>query len=89
MATALQLTAKALLATARLHPADAAGYTATFLTLWEYVKRYVIDARHGGWLSSGTDTTPQARRQPKASMWKDCSHEIEGLLDSLPMLDAL
>jgi cellobiose epimerase len=79
---------KLLLATARLHPRDAADYEANFLRLWEYVKRYVIDARHGGWFPAGLDTNPQARKQPKASAWKDASHEVEGLLDSLRLLDS-
>jgi len=77
-----------LLAIARLHPADAAGYEAQFTRLWDYVKKYVIDAKHDGWFHAGLDTTPQVRRQPKATPWKDCSHEVEGLLDSLDTFDS-
>jgi len=72
---------KVLLAMARLYPdADYASY---FARLWNYVKNYVIDARHGGWLPAGLDTNPDASRRPKATAWKDSSHEIEALLDSL------
>jgi mannobiose 2-epimerase len=77
-----------LLAIARLYPADAAGYEAHFVRLWDYVKRNVIDARRGGWLVAGVDTNPEARKEPKATRWKDCSHEAEGLLDSLDALDS-
>ncbi len=79
---------KVLLAMARRHPADAATYLAHFARLWDYIKTYVIDARRGGWLSAGLDTTPEARRKPKATMWKDASHETEALLDVLMMLDS-
>jgi mannobiose 2-epimerase len=78
---------KALLAMARLHPSATEDYAVQFVRLWEYVKKYVIDAKRGGWLFEGLDTDPKARRRPKATMWKDCSHEFEGLLDSLLMLD--
>jgi mannobiose 2-epimerase len=77
-----------LLAMARRHPADAAGYEAHLVRLWEYVKKYVIDARRGGWLPAGLDTNPEASRRPKATRWKDSSHEAEGLLDSLLILDS-
>jgi mannose/cellobiose epimerase-like protein (N-acyl-D-glucosamine 2-epimerase family) len=73
-----------LVAIARLHPGDAVTYEAPFARLWEYVKRYVIDAKRGGWLAAGLDTNPAARKQPKATRWKDCSHEVEGLLECLP-----
>ena len=80
---------KLLLTMARLHPADAAGYAAHFVRLWEYVKKYVIDRRYGGWLLAGLDTNPEAGKRPKATMWKDSSHEADGLLDSLLILDSL
>jgi mannobiose 2-epimerase len=77
-----------LAAAARLYPADALTYDTRFVRLWEYVKQYVIDGKHGGWLAAGCDTNPAVRRQPKATRWKDCSHEVEGLLDSLPPPEA-
>ena len=78
---------RALLTMARLDPADAAAYQADFERLWDYVRKYVIDARHGGWLPSALDTNPGANKRPKASMWKDASHEVEALLDCLPQMD--
>jgi mannobiose 2-epimerase len=76
---------RALLAMARLHPAAAAGYRAHFVRLWEYVKTYLVDTRRGGWFAAGLDTSPAAKSGPKATMWKDCSHEVEALLDALAM----
>jgi mannobiose 2-epimerase len=79
---------KALLKMACLHPTDAVEYAGHFVRLWEYVKKYVIDSKRGGWLSAGLDTNPEASKRPKATMWKDCSHETGALLDSLLMLDS-
>ncbi|HXR20616.1 MAG TPA: AGE family epimerase/isomerase [Steroidobacteraceae bacterium] len=80
---------RALSAMARLHPDDRIEYASQFVRLWQYVKKYVIDAKRGGWLAAGLDTNPQARRGPKATVWKDSSHEIEALLDSLRLLNSL
>jgi mannobiose 2-epimerase len=79
---------KALLTMARLQPAGAAEYIIHFVRLWEYVKKCLIDAKYGGWFVAGLDTNPNARKQPKANSWKDSSHEVEALLDSLLMLDS-
>jgi cellobiose epimerase len=72
-----------LVAMARLHPADPADYRTQFVRLWDYVSKYLIDARHGGWFQAGIDETPEARKLPKAFSWKDCSHETEALLECL------
>jgi cellobiose epimerase len=77
---------RALLAMAARHPDDPIDYASQFERLWQYVRKYLIDAKRGGWLSAGLDTNGEARRRPKASVWKDASHEIEALLDCLRML---
>jgi mannobiose 2-epimerase len=64
-------------------------YIEYFVRLWNYVKTYMIDHRHGGWFASGLDTNPEARRWPKATMWKDASHEATALLESKKTLDTL
>jgi cellobiose epimerase len=78
---------RALLAMAQLYPADQADYRGHFVRLWDYVRTYLIDTRHGGWFQAGIDESPEARRLPKAFPWKDCSHETEALLDCLLVLD--
>jgi cellobiose epimerase len=79
---------KALLWMARLHRYNGtAGYLAHFLRLWDYQKKFLIDAKYGGWLAAGLDTNPDAAKRPKATRWKDCSHEMEALLDCLLLLD--
>ena len=78
---------KSFLTMARLHASEAGNYVSNFVQLWQYIKKYIIDAKHGGWLAVGLDTNPADWKRPKASMWKDCSHETEALLDCLPILE--
>ena len=73
----------ALAVMGRLFPGDAERYSAYFGQLWGYVKGFLIDARHGGWYTTGLDTDRRARKGAKATMWKDASHEIEALLECL------
>ncbi len=79
---------RALLWFARLFPEREAEYRHHFTQLWEYIRRHLIDSRHGGWFSSGLDTDPGARTKPKAHAWKDCSHETEALVEGLLLLEA-
>jgi len=72
---------KLLLAMALAYPADPADYRTRFLRLWEYIGKYLIDRRHGGWFQAGIDETPEAGKWPKGFTWKDCSHESDALLE--------
>jgi mannose/cellobiose epimerase-like protein (N-acyl-D-glucosamine 2-epimerase family) len=78
---------RALLAMARLYPEDPADYQAHVVRLWDYIIKYLIDPRHGGWFQAGIDENPEARKLPKGFTWKDCSHETEALLEYLQVLD--
>jgi mannobiose 2-epimerase len=78
----------ALLAVAQMGPKQV-PYIEYFVRLWNYVKTYVIDDRHGGWFASGLDSNPEARRWPKATMWRDASHEVAALLECKQILDTL
>jgi len=80
---------KVLLTMARLKASEAGNYVSRFAQLWQYIKKYVIDAKYGGWLAVGLDTNPAVGKWPKASMWKDCSHETEALLYCLAMLESI
>jgi cellobiose epimerase len=77
---------KPLLAVAITNPGAAVEYASRFLHLWSYVKKYIIDPKRGGWLASGLDSNSNASRLPKATMWKDCSHEVEALLGCRSLL---
>jgi mannobiose 2-epimerase len=70
----------------RKYPDDPAGYSTLFEKLWTYVCENVIDAKRGGWMGEALDSDHLAARRPKATMWKDCSHEVEALLCCLDVL---
>jgi mannobiose 2-epimerase len=77
---------RALLEMAHLHPAEATNYVGLAEQLWQYIQGYMRDRRYGGWFAAGLDTNPEARKRPKASIWKDCSHEVEALHGCLSLL---
>ena len=78
----------ALLGMARDHPGEPPiDYMSYFLKLWSYVETYLIDAKRGGWRARGSTGSVSERRQPKATRWKDASHEIEALVFCLGLLD--
>jgi mannobiose 2-epimerase len=80
---------KLLLAMAHAYPADPADYLGHFVRLWNYIRAYLIDARHGGWFQAGIDETPEANKWPKGFGWKDCSHETDALLEFQHLPDPL
>jgi mannobiose 2-epimerase len=76
---------RAILRLGLLHPDDDMRYLRRFDDLWTYIKQYLIDPRNGGWSFVGRDSKP-LRKQPKATMWKDLSHESHALMGCLQML---
>jgi mannobiose 2-epimerase len=76
---------RAILRLALLYPEDDMNYLERFDDMWMYIKQYVIDASYGGWLFAGRDIA-RLRKRPKATMWKDPSHEIHSLLACIHML---
>lgn len=67
---------------------DQARYANYFLRLWRYVERHVIDSRHGGWHWRALDTGRKARKLPKATEWKDASHEGVALMECIRLLES-
>jgi len=76
---------RALLRLALLHPDDEMDYFERFRELWSYINKYLIDRKRGGWLWVGRDFF-RFRRKPKATMWKDPSHEGHSLLECIRLL---
>jgi cellobiose epimerase len=87
---------KTLLLVSRLEPANA-DYRGHFEAQWAYIRRHIIDERHGGTYSMGLDILPAWRRRlgarlapasatRKGSVWKDGSHEGLALLFCLRAL---
>jgi cellobiose epimerase len=77
---------RALLGMALLYPDDEMEYLERFKELWGYIKEYMIDWDRGGWLWAGLDSSPRRRKQPKATPWKEPSHEVHSLLECIRLL---
>jgi mannobiose 2-epimerase len=78
---------EALLMLALLYPDDEMDYSRRFTSLWSYIRKNMIDWRRGGWYEVGRDRF-ELRRRPKATMWKDASHETHAMLECIRMLRA-
>jgi mannobiose 2-epimerase len=77
---------RALLRSALLYSDDEMNYLRRFMELWAYIKKYVIDRRRGGWLWVARDCRPRRWASPKATPWKEPSHEVHSLLECLRLL---
>ena len=77
---------RSLLRLALIAPEDERNYHARFRQLWSYIQEYLIDRKWCGWLQAATDSKPRRWRSPKATMWKEPSHEVHSLLECLRLL---
>ncbi|MDQ8179076.1 AGE family epimerase/isomerase [Pelagicoccus sp. SDUM812005] len=75
----------ATLLMSQLYPGEP-KYRQAFEDQWAYIKRYLIDAEHGGWLATGRDSDPAAGSQAKASRWKASYHDGRAYLNCIEML---
>lgn len=78
----------ALLLMAKLFPEEEKYYNA-FLNQWEYIKKYLIDNKNGGWFIQGLDKSPQMVKSPKAYDWKVNYHNVRALMNCAVMLREL
>lgn len=67
-------------------PADERNYGAKARATWRYIDEYLIDHEHGGWYVSGVDQSPNARTEPKATIWKGTYHNTRALLQGTEVL---
>lgn len=61
-------------------PDDSHNYFGKFAKQWDYIKNYLIDPEHGGWYEAGLDIDPDARKAPKAHIWKGNYHTLRTLM---------
>lgn len=74
-----------LLLMSQLFPEDE-KYWRYFLKQWEYVKKYQIDKKHGGWYKEGLDNSPEFELGPKTYSMKINYHHFRGLRNCIQML---
>jgi mannobiose 2-epimerase len=76
-----------LLLMAKLFPQEKKYYH-TFKKQWEYINKYLIDHKHGGWYVSGLDKSPGERKGDKAFIWKANYHDMRALINCIKMLNS-
>ena len=69
-----------------LHPDDPRDYFSLALRMWEYIDRYLIDKKYGGWYNQGLDITPESRSKRKSHAWKTSYHTSRGMVNGIRML---
>lgn len=79
---------RALLRMALLYPDDPMNYLQRFRQLWAYIDAHIADKKYGGWLRVGRDSSPRRKKLPKATPWKEPSHEVHSLLECVRLLRA-
>jgi mannobiose 2-epimerase len=75
----------ALLLMAKLFPQDEKYYQA-FEKQWQYIDKYMIDHKYGGWYGEGLDKSPAHEKSPKAYDWKVNYHNFRALVNCIKML---
>ncbi|HUI30549.1 MAG TPA: AGE family epimerase/isomerase [Candidatus Acidoferrales bacterium] len=69
-----------------LFPDDENNYYLKFCVQWDYVQRYLIDHKYGGWFWGGIDEAPNLELGSKSSIWKCNYHTTRGLENCMKRL---
>gem|GEM_PF-2460857 len=57
-------------------------YGQKFIAQWEFIKNHMIDAEHGGWFNTVSESgVHPPGEHSKANLWKTAYHEIRALLN--------
>ncbi len=70
-----------------IYPHDKMNYYVKFCEQWNYIKKYVLDHKYGGWYWGGIDKAPQNEKGPKATIWKVDYHTTRGLINCILRLE--
>jgi cellobiose epimerase len=70
-----------------IYPHDRANYYMKFCEQWNYIKRYLLDHKYGGWYWGGIDKASQNEKGPKATIWKVDYHTTRGLINCILRLE--
>jgi len=69
-----------------LYAHDVHRYYNKFCVQWNYIQKYLIDHKYGGWYWGGIDEAPDVENAPKASIWKCNYHTSRGLENCIERL---
>jgi len=78
---------RSLLAVVERQSNAAIDYFDYFIQQWNYIRKYIIDSEYKGWHKDGRDTTTDPGI--KANEWKDASHEVRAMIESIQVLDEI
>ncbi len=70
-----------------LYPHDKMNYYVKFCEQWNYIEKYLLDRKYGGWYWGGVDKAPQNEKGPKATIWKVDYHTTRGLINCIRRLE--
>lgn len=70
------------------YPEDSLQYGRFFEDSWQYIQSYLKDDTHGGWYNAGLDTYPEAKKEPKGSIWKGTYHNSRALINCIRRLES-
>ena len=74
-----------LLLMSRIFPEDK-NYYEHFLKHLEFVDKYCVDNKRGGWYEYSLDKNPESIHSLKGNIWKACYHEGRSLMNCIKML---
>ncbi len=74
----------ALLLMSLLYPGESKYYN-SFMKQWEYIDKYLIDHKHGGWYEEGLDNSPDKLKAPKGYDWMINYHNARALMNCIQM----
>jgi mannobiose 2-epimerase len=69
-----------------LFPGEKLPYYEKFCNQWNYIKKYLIDPKYGGWYWGGIDIMPGNIYAYKGSIWKCNYHTSRALINCLKRL---
>ena len=70
-----------------IYPHDKMNYYMKFCEQWNYIKKYLLDHKYGGWYWGGIDKASQNEKGPKATIWKVDYHTTRGLINCILRLE--
>ncbi len=69
-----------------IFPRDGLKYQEKFALQWDYCRKYLLDADHGGWYWGGLDRAPGNRNAPKGTIWKADYHTSRSMINCIRRL---
>ncbi|MFZ0454634.1 MAG: AGE family epimerase/isomerase [Ignavibacteriaceae bacterium] len=71
----------------QIFPSDKINYYGKFCEQWDYIKKYLIDKKYGGFYWGGIDEAPGNKTYPKGTIWKADYHTTRGLINCIRRLN--